>query len=61
MLRLGFILHLFIGSTLAGSAVIAALVMGHDTLAPIVIAAALGFVAAVPVTYVVTRKLYEDG
>ena len=61
MLRLGFILHLFIGSTLAGSAIIAALVMGHDTLVPIVAAAALGFVAAFPVTYVVTKMLYEDG
>ena len=60
MLRLGFILHLFIGSTFAGSAVIAALVMGHDTLVPIVVAAALGFVAAFPVTWVVTKKLYED-
>ena len=60
MLRLGFILHLFIGSTLAGSAVIAALVMGGDTLTPILLAAALGFVAAVPVTYVVTKKLYEE-
>lgn len=59
MLRLGFILHLFIGSTLAGSAVIAALAMGQDTLRPILIAAALGFIAAFPVTYVVTKKLYE--
>lgn len=57
MLRLGFILHLFIGSTLAGSAVIAALVMGQDTLTPILIAALIGFVAALPVTYLVTRKL----
>ncbi|MET4129040.1 CTP synthetase [Roseovarius sp. MBR-6] len=59
MFRLGLILHLFIGSTLAGSAVIAALVMGFDTLYPIMIAAALGFVVAVPVTWLVTKKLYE--
>lgn len=59
MLRLGLILHLFIGSTLSGSAVIAALAMGQDTLQPILIAAALGFIAAFPVTYVVTKKLYE--
>ena len=59
MLRLGFILHLFIGSTLAGAAVIAALVTGHDTMTPILIAAALGFVAAFPVTYMVTRKLMQ--
>lgn len=60
MLRLGFILHLFIGSTLAGTAVIAALIMGHDTLTPILIAAALGFIVAFPVTYLVTKKLYDS-
>ena len=60
MLRLGFILHLFIGSTLAGSAVVAALVMRQDTLLPILLAAGLGFVAAFPVTYLVTKKLYRD-
>lgn len=61
MLRLGFILHLFIGATLAGSAMIAALVTGHDTLSPLLIAAAAGFVAAFPVTWLVTRKLLENG
>ena len=60
MLRLGFILHLFIGSTLAGSAVIMALVIGQDTLRPILIAALIGFLAAFPVTWVVTRALYEN-
>lgn len=57
MLRLAFILHLFIGSTMAGIGVIVALVAGLDTLWPIVIAAAIGFAAAFPVTYVVARKL----
>jgi len=61
MLRLGFILHLFIGSTLAGIGVIAALVAGYDTLYPILIAAVGGFLIAFPVTWLVTRKLYEDG
>ncbi len=59
MFRLAFILHLFIGSTLAGSAVIAALTMGQDSLQPILIAAAIGFLAAFPVTWLVARKLYE--
>lgn len=57
MLPLMLILHLFIGSTLAGSAVIAALTMGYDTTVPIVIAAAIGFVAAFPVSYAVARKI----
>ncbi|MDE4131805.1 CTP synthetase [Phaeobacter sp. QD34_3] len=58
MYRLAFILHLFIGSTLAGSAVVAALAMGQDTLQPILIAALVGFLAAFPVTWLVARKLY---
>ena len=61
MLRLGFILHLFIGSTLAGVGVIAALTTGYDSLYPIRVAALVGFGAAFPVTWAVTRKLYENG
>ncbi|MEN8739400.1 MAG: CTP synthetase [Phaeobacter gallaeciensis] len=59
MYRLAFILHLFIGSTLAGSAVVAALATGQDSLQLILIAAALGFIAAFPVTWLVARKLYN--
>jgi putative flippase GtrA len=57
MLRLGLIMHLLIGSTLAGIAVVVALVIGQDTLNPILIAALIGFVAAIPVSYVVTKKV----
>lgn len=60
MLRLGFILHLFIGSTLAGIGVIAALVTGYDTLYPILIAALVGYALSIPVTWVVTRALYDQ-
>lgn len=58
MFRLALILHLFIGSTLAGSAVVAALASGYDTLMPILIAAAVGFVAAIPVSAIVAKKIY---
>lgn len=51
------ILHIFIGSTLAGSAVVAALTLGFDTLVPILVAAALGFVAAIPVSWLVAREI----
>ena len=57
MLQLGLIMHLFIGSTLSGVAVIVALVSGQDTLIPILIAAALGFIAAIPATYLMTKKV----
>lgn len=59
MFRLALILHLFIGSTLAGSAMIAALVAGYDTLSPILISAALGFVVSIPVTIMVAKKIYS--
>ena len=57
MLPLLLILHIFIGSALAGAAVIAALAMGYQTLAAILIAAGLGFLAAFPVSYAVLRKI----
>ncbi len=60
MLRLGFILHLFIGSTLAGSAMVAALTMGYDTMQPVLISALIGFLAAFPVTYFITKALYQE-
>ncbi|WP_375175438.1 CTP synthetase [Pseudooceanicola sp.] len=59
MLRLASILYSLIGTTLAGSAVIVALVSGQDRLWPIVIGAALGFLAALPVTYLVAKKIYS--
>lgn len=54
---LSFIIHLFIGTTFAGSAVIAALLAGFDHMNGILIAAALGYVVGVPATWIVARKL----
>ncbi len=60
MLRLASVLYSLISTTLAGTFVVAALVMGQDTLQPIVIAAALGFAAALPVTWLVAKTMYES-
>ena len=57
MLPLILILHLFLGSTLAGSAVVVALTLGYGTIGPILVAAAIGFVAAFPVSWIVAKKL----
>jgi hypothetical protein len=57
MLPLMLIIHIFIGSTLAGSAVIAVLVMGYDTITPIVAAALIGFVAGFPVSMAIAKKI----
>lgn len=56
-LMLVLILHIFIGSTLAGSAVIASLTLGYDTLIPILVAAGVGFFAAFPVSIYVAKKI----
>ena len=60
MLRLASMLYSLICTTLAGSAVVVALVIGQDTLQPILVAAAVGALAALPVTYAVARKLYTS-
>ncbi|MEW2919359.1 CTP synthetase [Ruegeria sp. ANG10] len=58
MSPLTLILHIFLGSTLAGAAVIAVLAMGYtSSWTTILIAAVVGFVAAFPVSYLVARKL----
>jgi len=60
MLRLASILFSMIGTTLAGSLVVVSLVMGYDTLTPILIAAAIGGVLAVPVSLLVARAMLQQ-
>lgn len=57
MFALTLIIHIFLGSTLAGSAIVAALSAGYDTLAPIVIAGGAGFVLAFPVSWYIARSI----
>lgn len=60
MIWLMVILHVFIGSTLAGSFVVAALAFGFGTLTPILITAVAGFVVAFPVSWFVAKRLYQS-
>jgi putative flippase GtrA len=57
MLRLASILYSLIATTLAGSFIIAVLTMGYGTLQPILLAAAVGAVVALPVSYLVAKKI----
>jgi len=57
MLPLLLTLHIFIGATLSGTLVIAALVAGYVGVMPILVAAAVGFVAAFPVSYLIAKRL----
>ena len=58
MLALTLIIRIFLGATLSGAAIVAALVLGYHTLTPILIAAAIGFLAAFPVSYAVAKALH---
>ena len=58
MYRLASLLFTLISSAMAGTAVIAVLVAGYVSVAAIVGAAAVGTVLAMPVSWMVARKLY---
>ena len=51
------IVHLFLGSTLAGSAIVAGLTMGYDTLQPVLIAALIGWLVSIPATIYVAKVI----
>lgn len=57
MFRIALLFFSMIATTLAGSAMIVALTMGYDTLAPILVAAAAGLVVAFPVTWIIARQI----
>ncbi len=54
------ILFFVIGTTLAGSFMIAGLVMGLDTSVPIIIAVTLGFVVAIPASLWVAKAIVKS-
>lgn len=57
MTRLFMLLFSMVSPTLMGVLIIAALTTGHDTLRPIVLAAAAGFAVAIPVSWALARRL----
>lgn len=60
MSRLFMILYSMIGTALAGSAIVVALTMGMVTLKAILVAAALGGALAVPVAWMVARRIVGE-
>lgn len=57
MVPLMLVIHIFLGSTLAGVGVVAALTLGLDTLTPILVAAGVGFAVAFPASWAIARRL----
>lgn len=56
-MRLMMVLYSMIATALAGSGVVAVLTLGHATLWPIVSAAAVGAVLALPVSWAIARQI----
>ncbi|WP_425100107.1 CTP synthetase [Tropicibacter sp. S64] len=59
MLRLAGLLYSLISTTLAGTFIIAVLVMGYGTLMPILWAAVAGFAVSLPAAWLVAKALYS--
>lgn len=59
MTRLMMILFSMVSTTLMGVGVIVALTAGYGTLKPIVAAAVIGMILAIPVSYLIARRLSE--
>lgn len=59
MVRLMPMLFVMIATVLMGMAIVVVLAMGLDTKQPIAMAAAAGFVAAVPAAWLVTRQILK--
>ena len=58
MTRLTMLLFSIVSTALMGTFIIVALVTGYDTLQPILIAAAAGFVVALPASWFVAKQIF---
>ncbi len=53
------ILHVFVGTTLAGVGIVAVLVTGYGTALPILGAIAVGYVLAISMSVLIAQAMYE--
>jgi len=61
MFRLASMIYTIASGTMMGVFIVIALVTGYDTLKYIVIAAAVGAVVALPISWYVARAIREQG
>jgi hypothetical protein len=59
MIRLASILYPIVATTLSGIGVIAVLSVGLGTVQPIIVSALIGAVVALPISYLVARKIMQ--
>ena len=61
MLRIASLIYTMASATLMGVFIVIALTAGYDTLKYVVIAAAVGAVVALPVSYYIAKAIKEMG
>lgn len=54
------LVYIFVGVTLAGSFMVAGLTAGYTTMMPIIYSSLAGFVVAIPVAWVIAKKIREN-
>jgi len=59
-MALFLLMYVVLGATLAGTFMVAALTMGFDTMQPVLYSALAGFVIAIPIAWVVAKKIKEN-
>lgn len=59
-MALFLLVYTFLGATLAGISMITALTIGLDTMQPVVYSAIAGFIVAIPIAWVVAKKIKEN-
>ena len=60
MFRLASMLYAIIGTSLAGALVIVVLTMGYASVMPIVVAAAIGAILAMPASYLLAKTITHN-
>ncbi len=58
MTKLSLVLFVIVATTMMGILIVAALTMGFDTARPIMLAAAAGFLGAIPVSWLIARRIF---
>ncbi len=59
MSYVAMLLFTIVSAVLMGSFMVAALVMGFDTAKPVIISVVLGFVVAMPISWILAQKLNQ--
>lgn len=59
MSYIAILLFTIVSAVLMGSFMVAALVMGFDTAKPVIISVVLGFVVAMPISWILAQKLNQ--